>query len=809
MSGLPEHIKWTPTFNLNKIFPFLSIRKKLIIAFTLLSCIPLIVIGLFGIYNNIHNMQMFAYENLVHDVEMINERAEKFLIGVQQDIYYLTQSPLFQEYSSQLQTNNPPLSRGIKNLLTQQISLFLSIKKIYYQLYFIDRDGNEKFKIQYQDSAYLTLTEKQLSDTRYPFYFLLTDSLKPFQLTFVPAELRGPHQKKIAAISFATRIGDSKGNFVGILIADVFAKDLFELLETPSILDLNRKIGIVSSEGFYVYHSEKKRNWNRLLATRESETLFEDYPPKFAKVILSGSSGTISNISDEILAYAPLFSARFPGSNSYYLFESVQRKFILGPARHFAFIFIPLLVLFILLSISFGYLATSQLAGPIKKLQRGAEIIAQGNYNYHLNIETNDEIEQLAHQFNQMAEAIRDREKLLEEHRRKLEEMVVKRTYELQNEKEKLQAILDNVPSALILIDNNNNIISASAAIQAITRIPPENFIGKKCFEIYLLDHPCDICPGRGNPTHPSWQPYIQEITLTDGDVKFIEHLTVPITLNHNQKATIEILTDVTERKKLETHLLKMEKLVATGEMSAIIAHEMRNSLTSVKMILQLQIEKNSNREDRQSLEVAFDSILHMEEILNNLLRFAKPSPFEYQQANVNEIIEECLIFIQPHLSKKKLKIYKDLDEQLQNQKLDINHFKEALINILLNAIQAIDSEGEISISSKQLKLTRKIEDFAYTENLSANLADNQYKVVLGRGREVVVITIKDNGVGIPRKYLDKIFDPFFTTKLSGTGLGLVTTKRIINQHGGIITVRSSPGKGTVFKIILPLQDIK
>ncbi len=797
---------WLSHFNPNKLFDFLSIRRKLIIAFTLLTSVPLTVIGLVGIYNNIHSMQMFALENLTHDVKMINERANSFLTNVQQDIYYLTQAPIFLDYVS-LTSAKTTKVEAVQWLLTKQISLFATVKKVYYQIYFIDPDGNERFKIRYQDSIYVALKESELSDRRHSFYFLLTQGLKPWQLAFIPAELVTPECSKVAAISFAIRVANREGKFAGILVADVFARDLFRLLERPSILRLHRKIAIVSSEGYYVYHSEKKKNWNRLLATRESKTLFAEYPQVLARHIISGESGIIPNIHNEILAYAPLFSANFPGSNSYYIFESVPRKFILRPARHFALIFAPLLLLFILISVSFGYLATSQLAGPIRKLQKGAEIIARGNYNYRLHIETNDEIEQLAHQFNQMARAIQDRENLLEKHRKKLEEMVAQRTRELQNEKEKLQAILDNVPSALILVDQDQTIISASAAIKNITHMPPESFIGKKCFEVYFFSQPCDLCPQRERYKPYSWQPFVKEFQTPNGDCKFIEHMTIPITLNHNLHATIEILTDVTERRKLESHLLKMEKLAATGEMSAVIAHEMRNSLTSLKMILQLQTEKAVNPEDRQSLEVAFDSLLRMEEILNNLLRFAKPSPFEYQRTYINDIIEECLVFIQPQLSKKKIEIVRDLGNSIPSLILDVNHVKEALINILLNAIQAIEQEGKIRVRSQKIRLSKSMEDFAYTDQLGRNIPQNSYKVVMTKGTEVAMVQIQDTGMGIEKKDMDKIFDPFFTTKLTGTGLGLATTKRIINQHGGLITVKSAPGKGSTFTIYIPIRE--
>lgn len=794
-------------FNLNKLFPFLSIRKKLIIAFSLLSFIPLSVIGIIGVYNNYKSMKDIALENLTHDLSILEEKASNFLLNVNLDTQFLSDSPIFKKYIESLKEDNNEEIQRLRDLLVEEFLTFAKTKEIYYQLHFVDKNRTERFRIQNLESGLQIIPNDHYESGHYSYYFLLTEALPQNQIAFVPVELIDKNRHKIPAISYALRVYDEQNEFAGIFIADIFAKDLFKILEDASPSDKHKEIAIVSSEGHYLYHSKKKNDWNKLLATRESENLFRDYAPDFAEVILSGKTGVISNSYNKIAAYAPLFKAQFPGGNSYFAFKIVDKEYLLGPVRNFAGILIGLLIIFLGISILFGYLATSQLAGPVSKLKTGAEIIAQGNYSHRLQIETNDEIEQLAHQFNRMADAINEREKLLEEHQKQLEKTVFSRTQELKSEKEKLQAILDNVPSGFLLLDENCQILSASEAIKNISGLDHRKVLGKKCFEIFPDNSFCKNCPAQGDGKPGKISSSIETRKDPFGKPTYIEHISIPLKLNGNHQTFLQILTDVTERKKMEENLLKTEKLAATGEMAAVIAHEMRNSLTSVKMILQLQRESKNSEADLDSLEVAIESIYHMDEIVNNLLRFAKPTPFEFNIENINKVIEESLWFVQPQFEKKKVKTRKQLELDLPNFYLDINHMKETFINIFLNSLQAIQYEGEIQIQSGLFCPTKSIEDYAYSQDNHGGSDDRGHKIIIKEKTTAVRIDIKDNGTGIPKDNLTKIFDPFFTTKLDGTGLGLAMAKRIINQHGGIIQVQSELDEGTIFSIILPIRN--
>ena len=276
------------------------------------------------------------------------------------------------------------------------------------------------------------------------------------------------------------------------------------------------------------------------------------------------------------------------------------------------------------------------------------------------------------------------------------------------------------------------------------------------------------------------------------------------------------MITDITKRTRLEQNLIQSEKLMATGEMAAIIAHGFRNSLTSIKMILQLQREaKQTGRAGKKSLGVALDSIYRMETMVQELLNFARPTPMEFLPGSLNNLLQDSLQLVQPSISKYRIELKMTLDPTLPSMSLDIPHLKEAIVNILLNAIQAIESNtsetesGTLSVGTRKLVLSKMLRDFSPRETQKNRIDDQPApgtEITLRKGTECAVITISDSGPGIERSLLSRIFDPFFTTKTNGTGLGLPMVKRTVNAHGGIVLVKSVRGKGATFEIYLPLH---
>lgn len=816
--------------DLNKILPWLSIRSKLIIAFVGLSILPVILVGVYGIYSNVQTMKNTALENLTHDVYSIRDRTGNFLVGVKSDLLVLQHSSLLEEFTNKLEMPHAGSPDAVLGQLGVELLRFAQTKNIYYQIRIVNEQRNELLRVersQFKDSTlhYYIVPPEGLHEGGESFYFVLTEGLGRGQIVFSPAELVYQQDQRVPIISFAMPLY-AANHRVGLLVANVFAKDLFQIIETKRRLVDSGRTVLVNGEGHYLYHSEKKKDWNKLLASRENDNLHHDYPEPLAAAILSGNEGTVEEGIDDIIAYAPLFSStNLAGKNdankefidSFFVFESVAKDKVLGPVRSFAWTFAGFLFLFLVGAVGLGLLATRQFTKPIAELEHGAGIIAQGNYGHRLDVHTGDEIERLASQFNSMASSLEEREMEIQAHRAHLEEMVNHRTRELVDEKAKLQAILDNVPSAFVLLDKHFQIVTASAAFAAITGLHPAGVLGKDCRVVLRSDGFCKFPEYGIVPAGGKIEAHTDRSVNRVGVEQFIEHITIPMLEGPELRSFVVIISDITRRKRLEQQLIQSEKLMATGEMSAIIAHEFRNALTSIKMILQLQHEsKHLSPDNRRSLGVALDSIFHMESIVKELLTFARPSPMEFRVERIETLVNECLSFVQMRIQQHHIALRMEIASELPLIRIDAPHFKEALINILLNSIQAIESnapagaEGEINVYARRIVLAKTLRDFAPLQmrDNGEHLSEHQdHEIVLRKGAECVLLGVADTGPGIERDLLRRIFDPFFTTKTNGTGLGLPMVKRTINAHGGIVVVKSSRGKGAAFELLLPLHE--
>ncbi|MFT0802556.1 PAS domain-containing protein [Bacillus swezeyi] len=235
------------------------------------------------------------------------------------------------------------------------------------------------------------------------------------------------------------------------------------------------------------------------------------------------------------------------------------------------------------------------------------------------------------------------------------------------------------------------------------------------------------------------------------------------------------ISEDITNQKQSEKMLMKSEMLSAVGQLAAGIAHEIRNPLTSLKGFLQLMIQTKKYQKDYA--EVMMSEFIRLEAIINEFLVLAKTKSATYDPVDVNEIIEDVCMILESQAVLNNVRIEKRLSGELPEILAVTNELKQVFLNILKNAIEAMeDAEGVISIRS-------------YKE------------------QDSVFIIFEDQGKGISKEVLDKLGEPFYTTKEKGTGLGLMVTFKIIENHGGNIHFESEEGKGTKVKLKLPIKE--
>ncbi len=251
---------------------------------------------------------------------------------------------------------------------------------------------------------------------------------------------------------------------------------------------------------------------------------------------------------------------------------------------------------------------------------------------------------------------------------------------------------------------------------------------------------------------------------------------------------------DITLRKQTEEELIRSEKLVSLGQLAASVAHEVNNPLAGIMIYIKLFLKKY--KEKKLQTEKTEEQLLKMEKeldrttrIIRNLLDFARQSEPNIRPVNMNKVLEAALLLVGHQINLENIKLEKKSDAHLPLILADFDKIQQVLINIIMNAIQAMPDGGNLTIATSVAKGIR-----------------------IGESpKDAVKIDIRDTGAGITKENMNKLFTPFFTTKEKGkgVGLGLSVVHGIIEQHNGKIMVDSEPNVGTTFSIYLEVMDEK
>ena len=224
--------------------------------------------------------------------------------------------------------------------------------------------------------------------------------------------------------------------------------------------------------------------------------------------------------------------------------------------------------------------------------------------------------------------------------------------------------------------------------------------------------------------------------------------------------------------------VLHTEKLTALGRMAAGVAHEINNPMGGILVYSTMLLDQVPEKDPvHEGLEIIVQETVRCKRIIQELLDFSRERPPQKKMADLNVVMEKSLSILDNEFRIRHIQMEKDLSPHLPMVFLDVNQIQQVFMNLLINAVEALQDQGRISISTR-----------------------------LGPEGEFVLVEIADNGCGIPAENLSRIFEPFFSTKEKGTGLGLSVSFGIIENHQGRIEVSSLPGSGTRFSINLPVH---
>jgi PAS domain S-box-containing protein len=361
----------------------------------------------------------------------------------------------------------------------------------------------------------------------------------------------------------------------------------------------------------------------------------------------------------------------------------------------------------------------------------------------------------------------------------------------LQSSEEKYRLLVENANDAIFIVQEGQIKFANQMAKQMgnelgvdLSRVPFSNYIHPADRDLVLERHKGRL-KGENLP-----DTYAFRLIGQDDQVIWIELNAVQINW-HGKPATLNFLRDITLQRKLEKQLQLSQKMEAVGTLAGGVAHDFNNLLMGIQGRTSLMLlETDPIHPQFEHLKEIENYIKRAAKLTKQLLGFARGGKYEVKPTDMNDLVEKSSQMF--GRTKKEITIYKKYHDQIWTVEIDQSQIDQVLLNIFVNAWQAMPGGGDLFIQTKN-------------EMLDENFAE-AYGVRAGK---YVVISITDTGIGMDRKTLKRVFDPFFTTKEKerGTGLGLASAYGIIKNHDGIIMAESAGGQGAAFHIYLPASD--
>jgi PAS domain S-box-containing protein len=338
--------------------------------------------------------------------------------------------------------------------------------------------------------------------------------------------------------------------------------------------------------------------------------------------------------------------------------------------------------------------------------------------------------------------------------------------------------IVESSAVGLLLLDGDGRIQAWNRALEAIYGLAREKALGRRLAEVFPLDVVRRIeREGAAAPEHEEARIFRLRMINRKGQRVVANIAISPVGGEGGDGGHVVTFDDVAEQVKMEEQLLRQERLASLGMLAAGVAHEINTPLTGISSYAQMLMEETGEgRASREILEKIEDQTRRASRITSSLLTLARPEETVLESLDLNDTIREVLQLFEPQIKGHRIEMILDLADELTPIRGHRGKLQQVLLNLLINARDAVESGGRIQISSRFEQGT-------------------------------VIVEVEDNGQGIAEEDLPSIFDPFFTTKGHGrgTGLGLSISYGIVQELGGQIQVESHPDEFTRFRVLLPV----
>ena len=430
-----------------------------------------------------------------------------------------------------------------------------------------------------------------------------------------------------------------------------------------------------------------------------------------------------------------------------------------------------------LLAVAFSIFFAKGITRPIQDLTQGAIAIADGKLDQNVRVASRDEIGVLAFTFNEMTQRLRTTLDQLRERAETIEQQNVeldRQFNELRTLQNYTENILRTVDSAIFSVDLDGKVRRPNRAAQDLLGLEDDQEFEDVVSE--SVRDPLRAALDMGEST------VSDEISVVspEGEKTPVALSVSPLREGTEVTGAVAVLTDLQAVKNLEALVSRQERLAALGQLTAGVAHEIRNPLSIIKACAEILQQNFEGQPGENGLcRDIVEEVNRLSRVVSDFLLFAKPIEPSFKPVDLNELIETVVARLGKG-SEETTRIHLDVPESLPSIRADADQVEQVLLNLIRNGSEAMDGEGEIVVRSR-----------------------------FSQEDETVWVEVEDRGGGMNEETRRRIFDPFFTSKATGTGLGLSICHRIMDSHGGSIQVaETTPGVGTAFRIAFQVGEI-
>ena len=347
--------------------------------------------------------------------------------------------------------------------------------------------------------------------------------------------------------------------------------------------------------------------------------------------------------------------------------------------------------------------------------------------------------------------------------------------------------LLSSLQDGVIILDRQGRVVSMNQAAEELTGFSRSQIAGRPVDETFPPPAPLAALIAKTLAAGRNHADFDARILRADG---------LPLTVSAvvslvsdpagAPRGVVLVVRDLSRVRDLEEQVRRSDRLAALGILAAGVAHEVRNPLVGIRAAAQLLAkEREFPASLREFTEMIVRQVDRLNRIVDDLLAFAGERKLERRPCNVNQILEEALLLVEPILQNGRLPVVRRYDPEVPVVVGDPDRLLQVFLNLLRNGAEAMDgTEGELIVRTRFERVAPQV-----------------------GGRAAAVVEVADRGSGIAPEIQRQLFNPFFTTKAGGTGLGLPIAVRIVEEHGGTIEVQDRQGGGTTFRVLLPLAN--